>query len=101
MLTFWYGLALAPNQVIDVATGTFNTFPFRILALVSIGLLQVGATHLTYSIVFNKTLNDYSEHLHFIPSQFQIILMDIESYGLIVSQRNVLDKCPKSKHDPW
>jgi len=40
VLTFWYGLALAPNQAIDVATGTFNTFPFRILALVSIGLLQ-------------------------------------------------------------
>ena len=73
MLTFWYGLALAPNQVIDVATGTFNTFPFRILALVSIGLLQVGATHLTYSIVFNNDLDDYSEHLHFIPSQFQNI----------------------------
>ena len=48
VLTFWYGLALAPNQVIDVATGTFNTFPFRILALVSIGLLQVGATQLCF-----------------------------------------------------
>ena len=41
VLTFWYGLALAPNQVVDVATGTYNTFAFRIVALVAICLLQV------------------------------------------------------------
>jgi len=40
VLTFWYGLALAPNQVVDVATGTYNTFAFRIVALVAICLLQ-------------------------------------------------------------
>merc|ERR1712029_26014 len=40
VLTFWYGLALAPAQVIDVATGTYNTLAFRIVALVAICLLQ-------------------------------------------------------------
>lgn len=40
VLTFWYGLALSPNQVVDVATGTYNTFAFRIVALVAICLLQ-------------------------------------------------------------
>ena len=41
VLTFWYGLALSPAQVIDVAAGTYNTFAFRIVALVAICLLQV------------------------------------------------------------
>merc|ERR1719495_3145126 len=40
VLTFWYGLALSPVQVIDVAAGTYNTFAFRIVALVAICLLQ-------------------------------------------------------------
>lgn len=42
VLTFWYGLALAPSdkQVIDLASGTFNTALFRLNALVAIGFLQ-------------------------------------------------------------
>ena len=45
VLTFWYGLALAPaeKQVIDLATGTFNTSLFRLNALVVVGCLQVPA----------------------------------------------------------
>ncbi len=42
MLTFWYGLAQVPaeQQVIDLATGNFNTFMFRLFALVTVSLLQ-------------------------------------------------------------
>jgi len=42
VLTFWYGLALAPAemQVIDFVNGNFNTFVFRLNALVAVGLLQ-------------------------------------------------------------
>eukprot|EP00095_Tigriopus_kingsejongensis_P011064 snap_masked-scaffold23_size669530-processed-gene-2.9 protein:Tk11064 transcript:snap_masked-scaffold23_size669530-processed-gene-2.9-mRNA-1 annotation:"translocating chain-associated membrane protein 1-like 1" len=42
VLTFWYGLALAPaeEQVIDLAKGNFNTFFFRMNALVAVCLLQ-------------------------------------------------------------
>lgn len=42
VLTFWYGLALAPAemQVIDLPNGNFNTFVFRLNALVAVGLLQ-------------------------------------------------------------
>ncbi len=42
VLTFWYGLALAPpeRQVVDAAAGNFNAFPFRLGALVAVGLLQ-------------------------------------------------------------
>lgn len=42
VLTFWYGLALLPveQQVIDLASGIFNTSLFRLNALVAIGLLQ-------------------------------------------------------------
>jgi translocating chain-associated membrane protein 1 len=42
VLTFWYGLALAPAdlQIIDWPTGVFNTFVFRLTALISICLLQ-------------------------------------------------------------
>ena len=44
VLTFWYGLALTPveQQVIDLATGTFNSFIFRVVALVAVGCLQVS-----------------------------------------------------------
>lgn len=43
VLTFWYGLALAPaeQQVIDFKSGNFNTSLFRLSALVAICLLQV------------------------------------------------------------
>ena len=43
VLTFWYGLALAPveRQVIDLASGTFNTSLFRLNALVAVCCLQV------------------------------------------------------------
>ena len=43
VLTFWYGLSQAPAeaQVIDLSTGTFNTFLFRVNALVAVGCLQV------------------------------------------------------------
>ena len=43
VLTFWYGLALAPaeKQVIDLVSGTFNTSLFRLNALVVVGCLQV------------------------------------------------------------
>jgi translocating chain-associated membrane protein 1 len=42
VLTFWYGLALAPaeTQVVDLATGNFNTGLFRFNALVAVCLLQ-------------------------------------------------------------
>jgi len=42
VLTFWYGLALAPpeQQVIDVGAGNFNTGLFRFNALVAVCLLQ-------------------------------------------------------------
>lgn len=42
VLTFWYGLALAPadRQVIDLSQGNFNTFFFRLNALVAVCLLQ-------------------------------------------------------------
>ena len=42
VLTFWFGLAQFPaaQQVIDVASGTYNTAVFRIVALVAICLLQ-------------------------------------------------------------
>merc|ERR1712117_83348 len=42
VLTFWYGLAQAPmeQQVIDLATGNFNTGLFRLNALVAVCLLQ-------------------------------------------------------------
>lgn len=42
VLTFWYGLALAPaeNQIIDLVSGTFNTPLFRLSALVAVGCLQ-------------------------------------------------------------
>lgn len=41
-LTFWYGLAKAPieQQVLDIATGNFNTGFFRLNALVAVCLLQ-------------------------------------------------------------
>ena len=39
--TFWYGLALSESQVFDVSTGNYNTFFFRLNALVCICLLQV------------------------------------------------------------
>merc|ERR1739838_664573 len=42
VLTFWYGLAKAPieQQVLDLATGNFNTGLFRLNALVAVCLLQ-------------------------------------------------------------
>jgi len=42
VLTFWYGLALAPveQQVVDAAAGNFNTGLFRFNALVAVCLLQ-------------------------------------------------------------
>lgn len=42
VLTFWYGLARAPleEQVLDLATGNFNTGLFRFNALVAVCLLQ-------------------------------------------------------------
>jgi len=42
VLTFWYGLAQAPmeQQVVDLATGNFNTGLFRLNALVAVCLLQ-------------------------------------------------------------
>jgi translocating chain-associated membrane protein 1 len=42
VLTFWHGLAKAPEaeQIINWQNGTFNNFAFRILALVSICVLQ-------------------------------------------------------------
>jgi len=42
VLAFWYGLAQAPaaQQVIDIASGTYNTFVFRLIALAAICLLQ-------------------------------------------------------------
>jgi len=42
VLTFWYGLAKAPieEQVLDLATGNFNTGLFRLNALVAVCLLQ-------------------------------------------------------------
>jgi len=42
VLTFWYGLALAPaeTQVVDLSTGNFNTGLFRFNALVAVCLLQ-------------------------------------------------------------
>jgi len=42
VLTFWYGLALAPveQQVVDIAAGNFNTGLFRFNALVAVCLLQ-------------------------------------------------------------
>lgn len=42
VLTFWYGLALAPaeTQVLDRAAGNYNTFLFRMVALVGVCLLQ-------------------------------------------------------------
>jgi len=42
VLTFWFGLASAPmeQQVIDFATGNFNTGLFRLNALVAVCLLQ-------------------------------------------------------------
>jgi len=42
VLAFWYGLAQAPaaQQVIDLASGTYNTFVFRIVVLAAICLLQ-------------------------------------------------------------
>jgi len=42
VLTFWYGLALAPkeSQIVDLAAGAFNTPVFRLNALVAVGLLQ-------------------------------------------------------------
>ena len=44
VLTFWHGLAKAPEaeQIINWQNGTFNNFAFRILALVSICVLQVS-----------------------------------------------------------
>jgi len=44
VLTFWYGLALAPaeHQILDLANGNFNVFPVRILALGAIGILQAA-----------------------------------------------------------
>merc|ERR1712215_563575 len=42
VLTFWYGLAKAPmeQQMLDTATGNFNTGLFRLNALVAVCLLQ-------------------------------------------------------------
>lgn len=42
VLTFWYGLALAPveSQVVDFAAGNFNTGLFRFNAMVAVCLLQ-------------------------------------------------------------
>jgi len=42
VLTFWYGLAKAPmeQQMLDMATGNFNTGLFRLNALVAVCLLQ-------------------------------------------------------------
>lgn len=42
VLTFWYGLALAPAeaQVVDLAAGNFNTGLFRFNAMVAVCLLQ-------------------------------------------------------------
>lgn len=42
VLTFWHGLAKAPEteQVVDVQNGIYNTFVFRITALASICILQ-------------------------------------------------------------
>merc|ERR1712117_1013692 len=42
VLTFWYGLAQAPmeQQVVDLASGNFNTGLFRLNALVAVCLLQ-------------------------------------------------------------
>merc|ERR1711936_275454 len=42
VLTFWYGLAKAPmeQQMVDMATGNFNTGLFRLNALVAVCLLQ-------------------------------------------------------------
>jgi len=42
VLTFWFGLASAPpeQQVMDLATGNFNTGLFRLNALVAVCLLQ-------------------------------------------------------------
>ncbi len=49
VLTFWYGLALAPveRQVIDLASGTFNTSLFRLNALVAVCCLQVKSFWIT------------------------------------------------------
>merc|ERR1711970_346869 len=42
VLTFWYGLAKAPleEQILDIASGNFNTPLFRLNALVAVCLLQ-------------------------------------------------------------
>lgn len=42
VLTFWHGMGLAPAelQVIDVAKGVYNTFAFRVAALLAVCLLQ-------------------------------------------------------------
>jgi len=40
VLVLWYGLAQTPNQIFDVATGTFNTFAFRVFVLTAVCLLQ-------------------------------------------------------------
>ncbi|CAH0390891.1 unnamed protein product [Bemisia tabaci] len=39
-LTFWYGLALSDNQVLDLGSGNFNIPPVRLGALVSVGIVQ-------------------------------------------------------------
>jgi len=42
VLTFWYGLAQIPaeQQIVDFSTGNFNSFVFRVVALVAVGCLQ-------------------------------------------------------------
>lgn len=40
VLTFWYGLALSDNQVINVAEGNFNTQAVRLAVLASICAIQ-------------------------------------------------------------
>ncbi|CAG0880633.1 unnamed protein product [Darwinula stevensoni] len=40
VLTFWYGLALAPNQGIDIVRGNFNTPLIRLNTLLVVCLLQ-------------------------------------------------------------
>lgn len=43
VLTFWYGLALAPPelQIVDSPSGTYNTLMFRVGVLAAVSMLQI------------------------------------------------------------